>query len=289
MPNKKIKICYVTSVDITVKFIVFSQLEFLKREGYDVYVVCSYGKWIDEIKNTGIKVKTIRFKRKISPISDLISLIHLFFYFRKEKFDIVHTHTPKAGLLGQLAAKLAGVPIIINTIHGLYFQKNDHNHKRRFFILIERIAAKCSSLIFFVNKEDMATATDENICMPELMRYFGGGVDMKKFNPKRFSKDFILEKKRQFGINPNNKVIGIVARLVIEKGYLDLFSAFIIILKHFSRVTLVVVGSLEPEKKDAINPIIFKNISMCFCKLIGFELSTFRKKFGSRFSLSNPL
>ncbi len=254
--GKKIKICYIASVDVTVKFVLFNQLKFLEAEGYDVHVVCSRGKWISEIANEGIKVKTIRFKRRITPISDLFSLAKLFFYLRREKFDIVHTHTPKASLLGQLAAKAAGIPIIVNTIHGFYFQRHDPWLKRKFFILINKIAAKCSDLIFFVNREDMNTAVREKICSSGAMRYFGGGIDVRRFNPERFSMDFNAKKKKQLGVDPSHKVIGIIARMVKEKGYLDLFCAFEIILKSFPKTTLLAVGSLEPEKKDAIEPSI---------------------------------
>ncbi len=258
MVNKKIKICYIVSVDITLRFILFNQLKFIKREGYDVYSVCSRGKWAKDIEKEGIRVKNIKLKRRISPISDLIALINLFFYFKKEKFDIVHTHTPKAGLIGQLAAKMAGVHVIVNTVHGFYFQKDDLWLKRKFFLLTEKISAKCSNLIFFVNKEDIETATKEKICSPALMKYFGGGINVEKFDPKRFSKKFILEKKKQFKINPNNKVVGIIARLVREKGYLDLFFAFKKVINAFPNTTLLVVGFLEPEKKDTINPAIVK-------------------------------
>ena len=99
--------------------------------------VCSEGKWVKSIQAEGIKVKTIKIKRKISPFSDLVSLFCLFFYFKKEKFDIVFTFTPKPGLLGQLAAKMAGVPIIMNTIFGFYFNEATPSLKRKFFILIE--------------------------------------------------------------------------------------------------------------------------------------------------------
>jgi len=252
-----IKICYVTSVDITVRFILLNHLKFLEKEGYDVYVVCSSGKWIKEVEQEGIKVKTIKFKRKISPLCDLASLVKLFFYLKKEKFDIVHTHTPKAGLIGQLAAKMAGVPIIVNTVHGFYFQKTDSSLKRRFYILIEKIAAKCSSLIFFVNKEDMMTAVKEKICSPKIIKYFGGGVDLARFNPERFSRDFIIKNKKDFGINLEGKVVGIVARLVKEKGYLDLFQAFREIIIDFPKITLLAVGLQEPEKKDSIGTDIF--------------------------------
>lgn len=257
-PNIKNKICYVTSVDVTIKFILLNQLRFLKREGYNVYVACALGKWKDEIEKEDVMAKDIKFKRKISPISDLFALIKLFFYFKKEKFDVVHTHTPKAGLIGQLAAKMAGVPVIVNTVHGFYFQKNDSRIKRIFFILTEKIAAKCSDLIFFVNKEDMKTAEKEKICSLGVMRYFGGGIDMERFNPERFSEEFILEKKKQLGMNPDSRIIGIVARLVEEKGYLDLFCAFKKIIKDHPNVTLLIAGSLEPGKKDAISPDIFR-------------------------------
>ncbi len=257
--HKKIKICYVVSVDIMARFILLNQLIFLKKEGFDVYLICSPGKWTKEIQEEGIKVENIRFKRRIDPFSDAIALIKLFLYFKKEKFDIVHTHTPKISLLGQVAAKLAGVPIIVNTIHGFYFQKTDSWKRRTLFMSVEKIAAKCSNLIFFVNREDMKTAIEEKICSPRFIKYFGGGVDMERFNPERFSEEFIKGKKQQLGVPENNRVIGILARLVKEKGYEDLFCAFEKILKNFPHTTLVVIGPLELEKKDFIDPAIVKD------------------------------
>ena len=71
MVSKKIKICYVANDDSFVKFLLLPQLKFLIKEGYDVYAVCSDGKWIDDIEKEGIKVKIIKIKRKISPFYDL--------------------------------------------------------------------------------------------------------------------------------------------------------------------------------------------------------------------------
>ncbi|MCB7112447.1 glycosyltransferase, partial [Agathobacter rectalis] len=76
------------------------------------------------------------------PLADLVSLVRLFFYLKKEKFDIVHTHGPKPGLLGQLAAKMAGVPIVIDTIHGLYVTENSPLFKKFFFMATLLIAIK---------------------------------------------------------------------------------------------------------------------------------------------------
>ena len=182
----KIKICYVASVDITLKFLLFNQLRFLQNEGYEISAVCSPGTWIGDIVQLGINVKTIRIIRKMfSPLSDAAALIRLYFYFKKQKFDLVHTHTPKAGFLGQLAATLAGVPARVHTIHGLYFTEHTKPLKRKLFILIERITAGFAHLIFSVNQEDIHTAIKENICSASKITYLGGWVNLEKFNPRR--------------------------------------------------------------------------------------------------------
>ena len=252
--NKNIKICYVVSVDITLKFLLLPQLKFLQSQGYDVHAVCSPGKWVEDIKKEGIKVETIQIKRKIfSPVSDIIALTKLILFLKKEKFDVVHTHTPKAGFVGRIAAKLAGIPIIINTVHGFYFTEHTPFILKKFFIFLEKLAAKCSDIIFFVNKEDMQTAVAEKICPSEKERYFGGWIDLKKFNPSNFFEEFKIKLKKDLGLAEMDKVIGIVARLVEEKGYLELFSAFKKVLEIFPGAVLMIIGQREPQKKDAID------------------------------------
>ncbi|MDO8530217.1 MAG: glycosyltransferase, partial [bacterium] len=227
MKNKKFKICYVASSDMTLKFILFSHLQFLARQGYQVHAVCAPGKWVKDIEAEGIKVKTIGFKRQmLTPVSDIVSFFRLYFYFQKEGFDIVHTHTLKPAFYGQMAAKIADVPIIINTLHGLDFAEDSSLLKKKFILFIEKIAAKSSDLVFSVSKKALATILREKALEPSKITYLGNGINTLRFNPLRFSQDFIQNKKKQLGIDPNKKVIGIVARLVAEKGYLELFSAF---------------------------------------------------------------
>ncbi|HQK63658.1 MAG TPA: glycosyltransferase family 4 protein, partial [Candidatus Staskawiczbacteria bacterium] len=214
--------------------------------------------WKKDLVDIGLKVKDIKFKRKISPFYDFFTLLKLYKYFRKEKFDIVHTHNPKPGLLGQLAARLSGTPIIVNTIHGFYFDENSSPKRRRFYIFIEKISAMCSDLIVFKSQEDLETAIKEKICGPEKCIHIVNGIDLDRFNPYKFSKELIDFKKEKIGITNGHKVIGIVARLVAEKGYLDLFEALKNVLKNNNRCTLLVVGPEEPDKKDAIDKNIIK-------------------------------
>lgn len=262
MDRPKIKICYVASADITIRFLLLSQLKFLQNNGYDISVICSYGKWVKNLEVQGIKVKAIKIKRKMSPFFDLITLWQLFLYFKKEKFDIINTFTPKPGLLGQLAAKLAGAPIILNTIFGFYFYEGTPYLKRKFFIFIEKIAAKCSDSIFFRNIEDFNTAKKEKIGNNALNKYVSDGINILKFDPKRFSQEFMQEKKKKLGLNLELPVIGIVARLVQEKGYFELFEAFEKVLLKFPDVLLLAVGPADNQKKDSIDISIVKGLGI---------------------------
>jgi hypothetical protein len=97
-----------------------------------------------------------------------------------------------------VAAKTAGIPVIINTIHGFYFSDDTSKLKRKLFIFAERLAAKCSTLIFSQNREDMDTAIKENICRPEKIKYLGNGINLEKFNPKNFNKNDCIEQAKQF-------------------------------------------------------------------------------------------
>ena len=249
---KRAKVCHVASADITLKFLLFPQLKYLRQLGYDVSAVSAAGKWIPEIQEAGIQVYTPQITRRMfTPFADLVALVHLIFFFRKERFDIVHTHTLKASFLGQIAAFLARVPIRIYTNHGLDFANPSLSRwNRALFILIDKVIAYLVHIAFFVNKEDMRIVQKEGIYTSRKMRYFGGPVNLDKFNPDRFSQEFIQKKKQALGIPLGKKVLGIVGRLVRDKGYFELFEAFKKVLLHFPDVQLLIIGSLEPEKED---------------------------------------
>lgn len=260
IPSKKIKICHCVSADITLKFLLLEKLKFLRGLNYDVYATCSPGKWVESLRKEGVKIKTIGFKRKaFSPFSDITSFLRLYFYFKKEKFYIVHTHTLKPEFFGQIAAKLAGVPVIINTLHGFDFAEEDSFFKKKLVIFLETISAKCSDIVLSIANHISERAVKEKIVDAGKIKYFGRDINMQRFSQNRFDKKFVEKKKKELGMPENVKVIGIVARMVKEKGYLELFEAFNKVVSEFPNTVLLVVGPLEPEKNDAITPEIVKN------------------------------
>lgn len=256
--GKSIKVCRVATVELAIRFLLFNQIRYLQERGYDMSVVCSPGVWIQEIEQYGISYYPVFMTRRITPFQDFIALLRLIWYFRKEKFSIVHTHTPKAGFLGTIAARLVRVPIIIHTNHGFYFHEHSPWLKKQLFVWVERIIAWNAHLMFSLDKEDIVTAKQEHIADEKKMKYLGGGINLERFNPERFSKEFIAQKKQGLGIPEGVPVIGIVARLVREKGYFELFEAMKEVIARFPGVVLLSIGFVEPEKKDGFDQNIAK-------------------------------
>jgi len=254
----KKRLCIISAVDITFKLLLIAQIKAAQKSGFEVYGICSQGPNFDFLTQQGIKIFPVKIKRSISPFSDLKAFWQIYKILLKEKIDIVHTHTPKPSLIGQLAAKLAGVPVIINTVHGFYFHDNMKPLPKFFFSAMEWIAGKCSTIILSQNPEDIKTAIKLNICKPEKIKLLGNGVNLEKFDPERFNKNFKLQKRREIDVPDDAIVIGIIGRLVLEKGFLELFKAFKNVITEKENVWLVIIGPEEPEKTYRISADTFK-------------------------------
>ncbi|WP_296705665.1 glycosyltransferase, partial [Algoriphagus sp.] len=114
------KLIRITTVPLSLKLLLTGQMKFMREKGIEVLMVSSDGREVAQVlKNEGCRLEVIPFTRQITPIQDLKCLWQLYQLFKKEKPDIVHTHTPKAGILGMLAAKLAGVKVRIHTLAGI--------------------------------------------------------------------------------------------------------------------------------------------------------------------------
>ena len=142
------KLVRITTVPVSLLVLLKGQMNFMKQKGFDVTMISSEGKEVsDLILQEDCKHISIKLTRKITPVTDFISLIKLTILLRKIKPDIVHTHTPKAGLIGMWAAKLAGVKIRLHTIAGLPWVESK-GMMRRLLITVEKITAFASTSIF---------------------------------------------------------------------------------------------------------------------------------------------
>jgi glycosyltransferase involved in cell wall biosynthesis len=126
-----IRVAHVATVDLTVRFLLLSQLRRLRDEGYDVTAISAPGPWVGEIEAEGIRfVPWTSATRAWDPRADARAFAELLRTFRRERFDVVHTHSPKPGVLGRIAARAAGVPCVVNTVHGYWATPEDRPARR---------------------------------------------------------------------------------------------------------------------------------------------------------------
>jgi glycosyltransferase involved in cell wall biosynthesis len=250
------KVIHIATADIGLRFLLFNQLQSLQQAGYRVMGACSPGPYNDEIRRAGIPVFDVPMTRRITPVADLRSLWQLYSLFRRLRPAIVHTHNPKPGLLGQLAARMARVPIVVNTLHGFYFHADTPFLRRRFFILMEQIAGRCSDVILSQNREDIETAISKGICPPHKIKLLGNGIDLRCFDPARIDREALRQKRLDLGLAADRPVVGFVGRLVVEKGILELLQAARTIRQEVSGVQFLIIGLIDDDKPDALTPAV---------------------------------
>ena len=251
---KAVKIAHVTTVDVSLRFLLLNQLQSLREAGYEVVGISSPGSQVAHLEAAGIRHIPVPMTRNFTPLADLVSLWRLYRVMRREHFTIVHTHTPKPGLLGQLAARMARVPIVVNTLHGFYFHDQMPAAWRRFYITTEKIAAYCSDVLLSQNSEDIQTAIREGICARQKITFLGNGIDVRRFNRVALNPEDLRRKRQELGLSPDAPVVGFVGRLVAEKGIVELLHAARIILTRKPEVRFLFVGPADSEKKDALTP-----------------------------------
>jgi glycosyltransferase involved in cell wall biosynthesis len=255
----KIKVAHLATVPITIQVFLLNQLRSLVKAGYEVTSISAPGTEVASIEAANIRHIPVPMTREMKPLADLISLWHLYRVLRRERFTIVHTHTPKACLYGQLAARLARVPIVVSTVHGFYFHENMSRLRRFFHIAIEKIAARCSDTIFFVSTEDAATSRREKIGnKSKLVELHGIGIDTRRFKRTALNENAIKQTRREIGLPVGVPVVGFVGRLVKEKGVLELLRAAQIILQQIPETRFLIIGPVDESKSDALTPRIAK-------------------------------
>jgi len=193
----------------------------------------------------------------------LRSLWEMYRYFKKEKPEIVHSHTPKAGLIGMLAAKLAAVKIRLHTVAGLPLMEST-GIKRTVLNFVEKLTYGCATKVYPNSQGLYDFILDEKLGKADKIKVIGNGstngIDVNHFDPALFSDESNLNLKKQLNISENDFVFIFVGRLVKDKGINELISAFKTLQNmHSQTLKLLLVGPLEqdldPLSQDVLNEI----------------------------------
>jgi glycosyltransferase involved in cell wall biosynthesis len=245
------KLVHVTTVDMSLVLLLGRQLRAFADAGMEVIGVSAPGPYVGQLESWGIRhVPLQHATRSSAPGQDVLALFELRRLFRHLRPDIVHTHNPKPGLYGRLAARATRVPGVVNTVHGLYASPEDPFVTRSVVYSLERLASLCSGAELVQNAEDLALL--ERLGVPEeKLVLLGNGVELERFRP-----EMTAQRRRraraELGVPEEAIVVGTVGRLVWQKGFQELFAAAELLRDRCHNVLFVVVGGSDSDKADAI-------------------------------------
>jgi glycosyltransferase involved in cell wall biosynthesis len=245
------KLIRITTVPMALKYLLPGQMKYMKQNGFDVIMVSADGKERqDVIQNEGCEHIIIPMTRKITPFADLRSLLRLYRFFKKQKPDIIHSHTPKAGLLGMLAARLAGVSIRIHTVAGLRFMTSA-GMTRKLLVRMEKFTARCATNVWPNSSSLLQYIKEHKLVKPGKLAIIGygssNGIDLRRYSRTALDPGKLEEIKKQVQFNPALVYLLTVGRIVKDKGIDELLKAFSTIHRERNDIRLVLVGTFEDE------------------------------------------
>lgn len=190
--------------------------------------------------------------REINPIKDIKAYFGLKTYFKKSNFDVVHTHSSKAGIIGRVAAWAVNIPFVVHTIHGQAFHRYEKWWKNKLYILLERYAAKKCHRILAVAEAMIDQAVDKKIAEREKCKVIYSGMEIESF----LTANCDPELKKKLGIKADALVVGTLARLFHFKGYDHIVKIAGEVILKVPNTMFLLIG--DGVLKDSLNKEIAK-------------------------------
>jgi len=277
---------------MTLSLLLGPQLRAFAAAGYEVIGLSAPGRYVSDLESWGIEHRSLcNATRAFAPGQDLRLLFELRGLLAELRPDIVHTHTPKPGYVGRLAARTSMVPIIVHTVHGIFALPEDRWTKKAVVYTLDRVASNFSDMELVQNPEDMPVL--RRLRVPERrLRLLGNGIDLARFDPSRFSPQRIADLRAELGFGPDDIVCGAVGRLVWEKGYRHLFEAAARLRRAMPQLKFVIVGPTadrdavprdELDRVSALGNVQFlgvrDDVERLYAAMDLYVLATFREGF----------
>jgi glycosyltransferase involved in cell wall biosynthesis len=222
-------------------------------EHEDITVICTEGPSLDRVRAEGFRVLTIPAHRKMRPWADLRSLWALWHLFRRERFDLLHSYTPKAGLLGQIAALLAGIPHRIHGCRGLLYGSAIPHWQQVIFRVTDRVTSHIAHATLYLRAADMQFSIDEGLCPPDRARLIGSGIDLARFSPSAETDALGKAWRRDLGIQPDELLVLSVGRYVAAKGYTEIGRAAALVRDEYPNVRFVWVAPVFAGEDEVLS------------------------------------
>jgi lipopolysaccharide/colanic/teichoic acid biosynthesis glycosyltransferase len=256
--DQRVRLLRITTVPISLKLLLAGQLNYFRNKKFDVLAVSAEGAEIVQEKIDGVPHEVIPFTRKITPLQDLACLLQLIIVINNFKPDIIHTHTPKAGILGMLAGWMCRVPVRMHTVAGLPLMEKK-GFTRKLLVFVEKLTYWCATHVF-PNSTGLKKFIESEVSSTPKLKVIGkgssNGIDTYFFQRRENVEREALAIRRQHGIGPDDLVFSFVGRVVKDKGIGELVEAFQRTRERLGstrKIFLLVVGPLEQEL-DPLKP-----------------------------------
>ena len=245
------KLIRITTVPMAFRYLLQGQIKFMKQNGFDVLMISADGKERNEVLITeNCDHIIVPMTRKITPFQDLKCLYQLIKIFKKEKPDIVHSHTPKAGLLGMLAAKITGIKVRIHTVGGIPFTTKT-GFKHQLLKLLEKVTyfsatqvwPNSNSLQQYILKERLTPERKIKI----ILNGSSNGIDLRRFDSASIDIELQKQTKESINYEDNNYYLLFLGRLVFDKGIVELINVFKMLHKIHPQLKLLLTGRYEND------------------------------------------
>lgn len=248
------KLIRVTTLPISMEKLLENQLEFMKSHFEITAIACSEseGTNLEEYgKKVGMKTFSIEFTRSITPFQDIKTLLKLYKFLKKEKPQIIHSHTPKAGMVSMIAAKLARVPIRIHTVAGLPLEEAT-GMKKVLLKSIEKITYAAATRVLPNSNGLKNKLLEFNLCSEKKMKIIGkgssNGINTTYFDPEKIAAEDINNLKKELGFKGDETILIYIGRLVKDKGVNELITTFDAISRTNKNCRLLLLGYYEQDR-----------------------------------------
>lgn len=251
----KQKIFRITTVPISLRTLLKGQLKFMNQY-FEIIAISSPGSDLIEIqRDQEIRTYSVKMSRKISPFNDIISIIKLIKLIRQEKPLIVHSHTPKAGLVSMVASYFTGVPYRLHTVAGLPLMETT-GFKKKVLLWVEKLTYLLATKIYPNSYNLQKYILENKLVNKEKLKVLGNGssngINIKHFDPDTISKNMTIEIEHNLGICSEDFVFIFIGRIVKDKGVEELINAFQKLSNNYSNVKLLILGNFE-NKQDSVS------------------------------------
>jgi glycosyltransferase involved in cell wall biosynthesis len=243
------RILVIANVDIMVWGFLVPALEALCAAGWEIHVACRRGPYFDRLAERGFRMWDVPVHRGWNPLRNLPALAKLYRLLRALPFDVINTHSPVASAVGRVAAWLAGRRHIVCSVHGFYFHDETPLPARKLLIGLEWLLGRVTDRFLFVSEEDRKTALATGIARTASQtETIPNGVDLELFRPR----------SEREPVGDGSPVIGIVGRLVVEKGYREFFEMARRVARVRPDARFLVVGDCLPSDRHRLKETLHR-------------------------------